>query len=78
MFHIELVNHWFYNLINNNVNDELLLLVLPSFNYSKNKLKDSLEKLTKNYELVEISSIKSINELEKNNDSILIQRLMEG
>ena len=72
MFHIELVNHWFYNLINNNVNDELLLLVLPSFNDSKNKLKDSLEKLTKNYELVEISSIKSINELEKNKNIILL------
>lgn len=73
MFSSELVNHWFYNLINNKINDEILLLVLPCSNYQREGFKDSFDKLqTKNYELIEISSIESINELEKNKNIIIL------
>jgi len=73
MFSSQLVNHWFYNLINNKPNNEILLLVLPNLNNYKKKLKESLLKLqVKNYELITIDSITSINKLENNQNTIIL------
>jgi hypothetical protein len=73
MFSSKLVNHWFYNLINHKVNDEILLLVLPSDKYHREKLKNSFSNLqTKNYELIEIESITSINKIENNKNTIIL------
>lgn len=73
--HNLLIKYWIVNFLNDKINDEILLLIFLEA-YDKNTVENELlknkELVLKNYMILDIKEVNSINEINKNTNIILL------